>query len=169
LDVLTTEIDESGLKRKTLLLALLVFSAGVLSVLISTTPLVRAQGGGSVEGHVYWTDMYGNLRPMEWAYVTASDGASTYQTSTVGDGSYVMWLPAGTYNITASSGNPAFYPESAPSVVVSWGSSTPVDFTLKPTGKPVPELLPWAQPIILLGMLMITAVAVRRYKTRTRN
>jgi hypothetical protein len=118
---------------------------------------------------VYWYDQYGNLRPMDWAEVTAYDGSSMYQSSTASDGSYVMWLPAGTYNITASSGNPAFYPESAPSVVVSSGSSVPIDFTLKPTGKPIPELLPWAEPIIILATLMITAVAVRRQRTRTRN
>ena len=120
-------------------------------------------------GAVYWIDQYGDARPMAWAQVTADDGASPSLVAyTTTDGSYMMWLPQGTYNITASSG-PGFYPESAPSVVVSPGSSTSIDFTLKPTGRPIPELLPWAQPIIVLATLMITAVAVRRHKTRTRN
>jgi hypothetical protein len=164
----TRLLAESDLKRKTLLLALLMMSAGVLSVLISTTPLVRAQGG-SVEGKVYWIDQYGDAHPMAWARVTADDGASPSLVAyTTTDGSYMMWLPTGTYTITVLS-SPGFYPESAPNIVVSSGSSTSVDFTLKPTGKPIPELLPCTQPIIILGMLMITAVAVRRHKTRARN
>ena len=163
-----TILVESGLKRKTFLLALLVaLSVGVLSLVVSTTHVAAAEGG-YVEGAVYWIDQYDNMRPMEWAQVTADNGESPPIVAYTTNGSYVMWLPPGTYNITASSG-PGFYPESAPSVVVSPGSSTSIDFTLKPTGKPIPELLPWAQPIIVLATLMITAVAVRRQKTRTRN
>jgi hypothetical protein len=165
--LLATILAESELKRKTLLLALLALSAGVLSVLVSTTPVVRAEGG-YVEGAVYWIDQYGNMRPMEWAQVTADDGSSLHIVAYTTNGSYEMWLPTGTYEITASS-DPGFYPKSASSIVVSPGSSTSIDFTLEPTGRPIPELTSWTQPIIVLAALMITAVAVRRHKTRTRN
>jgi len=136
-------------------------------VLISTTHVVRAEEA-SVYGGVYWIDQYGNMHPMAWAQVTADDGASQPIVAYTTDGSYEMWLPPGTYDITASS-DPGFYPESAPSIVVSPGSSTSIDFTLEPTGRPIPELPPWSQPVIVLATLMITAIAVRRHKTRTRN
>jgi hypothetical protein len=114
---------------------------------------------------VYWIDQHGNLHPMAWAQVTADDGVSPPIVAYTTDGSYAMWLPPGAYNVTASSG-PAFYPKSA-SVVVSPGSSTSINFILEPTGKPIPELPLWAQPIIVVVTLMITAVGLRRHGTRT--
>jgi hypothetical protein len=158
------------LKRTTLMLAILALSAGLLSVLACTTPVVAQAGGGSVGGIVYWIDQYGDAHPMSWAQITAS-GAGSYSTSTT-DGSYWLWLPAGTYTITASGpvgpAGPVFFPQSA-SVVVSDGSSTSYDFYLKPTGNPIPEFPPWTEPIIILGALMITVVAVRRQKSRIRS
>ena len=142
-----------------------MLSAGLFSLLVPTTHLVQA--AGNVYGQVYWTDQYGNLRPMAWATVTADDGASTVTVAYTTDGAYQMWLAPGTYNITASS-DPGFYPESA-SVFVSQGSSTSQDFTLEPTGKPIPELTPWMQPVIVLAALLITAVAVRRLKKSAAN
>jgi hypothetical protein len=158
------------LKRRLLLLVILALSAGLLFVLVSTTtPVARAEGG-SVDGMVYYYDQYGDMHPMAWAQVTASGGGSPSVIAYTTDGSYSMWLPAGTYTVTASGpsgpSGPVFFPDSA-SVVVSDGGSTSVDFYLKPTGNPIPEFPPWTEPMIILGMLMITAVAVRRQKNRT--
>jgi hypothetical protein len=167
----TRLVAESELKYRTLLLAVLALSAGLLFVLVSTTPVARAQGG-SVDGMVYYYDQYGDMHPMTWAQVTASGGGSSPIIAYTTDGTYSMWLPAGTYTITASGptgpSGPVFFPQSA-SVVVSDGGSTSVDFYLKPTGNPVPEFPPWMGPIIILGTLMITVVAVRGQKSRTRN
>jgi hypothetical protein len=149
------------------LLALLALSAGVLNLFVSTTPVVRAVDG-SVSGGVSWVDQYGNMRPMSGAMVTADDGVSPPIVTYTTEGSYVLWLPPGTYTLTVSS-DPGFYPESAPNIVVTPGSATSIDFTLKPTGKPVPELPSWTQPIIVLAALMTTAVVVRRHKSRVRN
>jgi hypothetical protein len=107
------------------------------------------------------------MRPMAWAQVTADDGNSQLTVPTT-DGSYLMWLPTGTYNITALS-EPGFLPDSVANVVVSPGSSTSIDFTLEPTGEPIPELPPWAQPLILLCVISITAITVRRYRKRTQS
>jgi hypothetical protein len=157
------------LKYRTLLLAILALSAGLLFVLVSTTPVARAQGG-NVDGMVYYYDQYGDAHPMSWAQITAS-GAGSYSTSTT-NGSYSLWLPAGTYTITASGpigpAGPVFFSQSF-NVVVSDGGSTSVDFYLKPTGNPVPEFPLWMGPIIILGTLMITVVALRRQNSRTRN
>jgi len=166
----TRILAESDLKYRTLLLAILALSAGLLFVLVSTTPAARAQGGSEVSGIVYYYDQYGDAHPMSWAQVTASGPVSS-STSTI-DGSYSMYLPAGTYTITASGptgpSGPVFFPQSA-TVVVSDGGSTSVDFYLKPTGNPVPEFPAWTEPIVALAALMMTVVAVRRQKSRTAN
>jgi hypothetical protein len=154
------------------MLAILALSAGLLFVLVSTTAVVAQAGGGSVGGIVYWIDQYGDMHPMAWAQVTAYGGGSPPIVAYTTDGSYWMWLPAGSYNITASGpsgpAGPVYFPQSD-NVVVSNGGSTSVDFYLKPTGNPIPEFPPWTEPIIILGVLMITAVALRRQKSRTRN
>jgi len=154
-----------SLKTKTMvvLLALAVL-VGSLSGAVLTTPAVHAMNG-SVYGGVYWVDQYGNMRLMSWAQVTADNGESRTTASTT-NGSYVLFLTPGTYTITAESGNPAFFPDSADNIAVSPGSSTSLDFTLQPTGKPVPELPPWAQPLILLSAIVVTVVCVRRYRPR---
>ncbi len=159
-------IGESDLKHKIMLILLLAVSAGILSVMTSGIPTGHA-AGGSVYGVVLWTDQYGNVRPMAWAQVTADDGAQPPVTAYTTNGSYGMWLPEGMYDITASS-SPGFYPATVSGVVVSSGSSTALDFTLQPTGEPIPELPPWAQPLILLCAIVITAVTVRRHKNRSR-
>lgn len=158
-------VAESDLKYKTALILVLVLLAGVLSALVWATPAARASGG-SVKGMVLWIDQYGNARAMAWAQVTAEGGASEPIVAYTTDGTYMMWLPAGTYDITASS-SPGFYPETQSGVVVSPGSSASIDFTLKPTGQPIPELPPWSQPLVVLCTLMITAIAVRRRRIRS--
>lgn len=154
------------MKQETLLIVFLALSASLLSMLVYTAPTVRAESG-SVHGMVLWIDQYGNAHPMSWAQVTADDGSNRPIIAYTTDGTYMMWLQAGTYNITASS-SPGFFPASAAGVVVSPGSSASIDFTLVPTGKPIPELPPWAQPLILLCAMMITVLAVRRYRVRPR-
>lgn len=117
-------------------------------------------------GMVLWTDQYGNARPMAWAQVTADDGVSPPVIAYTTNGTYMMWLPAATYDITASS-EPGFFPETKTGIVVSPGSSTGIDFTLKPTGQPIPELPPWSQPLIVVCAVAVTIAALRRHKTRT--
>jgi hypothetical protein len=165
LDTMMNTIAESELKYRTAMVIALVLFAGVLSALICMTPAVRAYGG-SLGGIVYWIDQYGNARPMPWAQVTADNGESPPVVAYTTDGNYSMWLPEGTYDITASS-SPGFYPDSKPGIVVSPGYSVSLDFELKPTGQPIPELPPWSQPLVILATLAITAVAVRRRRIRT--
>ena len=154
----------SSLKTKTVVVLVLAVLAGLLSGVVLSTPNVHAQNP-SVYGEVYWEDQYGNLHPMSWAQITADDGQSPPTTASTTDGSYALFLAPGTYTITAESG-PAFVPDSKDNVVVSSGSSTSMDFTLQPTGKPVPELPPWAQPLMLLSAIVVTVVALRRYRPR---
>jgi hypothetical protein len=144
--------------------ALLV--VGVLAALFWATPAVQSLDGGSIGGVVYWIDQYGNARLMPWAQITADDGVTQITTYTT-DGSYAMWVPVGTYDITASS-PPGFYSDTRSGIVVSQGGSVSLDFELNQTGQPIPELPTWSQPLVVISTLAITAVAVRRYKTRTK-
>jgi len=156
-------VVEPNLKYKMPLMVLLALVAGILSVVVCATPVVQA-GSGSVHGAVLWIDQYGNAHSMPWAQVTADDGVSRYSTYTT-DGTYVMWLPTGTYDVTAAS-DPGFFPETTTGVVVSPGSSTSIDFTLEPTGQPIPELPPWSQALVAVFGVTVTIVALRRHRNR---
>ena len=147
-------------------LLIIVLVVGALATVAWTTPTAGARSGGSIGGVVYWMDQYGNARLMPWAQVTADDGVSQITTYTT-DGSYAMWLPVGTYDITASA-PPGFAPDTRPGIVVSQGSSTSLDFELNQTGQPIPELPPWSQPLVVLATLAVTVLAVRRYKIRSK-
>jgi hypothetical protein len=153
----------SSLKTKIMVVLILTVLAGLLSGLVLTAPNAYAMDG-SLHGAVYWADQYGNLHLMSWAQISADNGESVVTTSTT-SGSYALYLPPGTYTITAEAG-PAFLPESANNILISSGSSTSLDFTLQPSGKPVPEVPPWAQPLILLSAIVVAVVALRRYRPR---
>jgi len=159
-------LAEPNLKCKMPLMVLLALVAGILSAVVGATPMVRAESG-SVQGVVLWIDQYGNAHNMAWAEVTADDGVLPPVVAYTTDGAYTMWLPAGTYDITAAS-EPGFFPETVTGVVVSPGSSTSIDFTLEPTGEPIPELPPWSQALVAVCAVTVTIVVVRRHKTRTK-
>ena len=153
-----------SLKTKSVVVLVLAVLAGLLSAAVLTTPNVHAMNG-AVSGAVYWADQYGNLHLMSFAQITATDEGGSITTTSTTDGSYVLYLAPGIYTITAES-SPAFFPDSESNVIVSPGSSTSLDFTLQPSGRPVPELPPWAQPLILLSAIVVTVVALRRYRPR---
>jgi len=114
-----------------------------------------------IKGTVYWFDQYGNLRPLAWAQVGAVGefGDPRVATATT-DGTYIMWLPAGTYNVTASL-DPGYIPQSY-MVTVPDGGVAAVDFQLEQSGVPIPEYPPWLQPVLLVAVTLATLIVVRR-------
>jgi hypothetical protein len=114
-----------------------------------------------IRGTVYWYDMYGNLRPLPWAQVVAEgDSGEPATVSTTTDGTYMMWVAPGSYNLTVSV-NPALVPESK-TVTVSDGGIATADFELQPSGKPVPEYPPMTQPLMLLIAALAATILIRR-------
>lgn len=115
-----------------------------------------------IRGTIYWFDQYGNLHPFSWVQVTATsaDGNVTVTSSTV-DGTYVLYVPSGTYEVTASP-NQAFISQSKTVTVSPGGVARGVDFQLEPSGKPVPEYPSVAQPVLLLVATLAVAVFLRR-------
>ena len=135
----------------------------VLAVTVITFAVVPSHASLSViRGTIYWYDQYGNLHPFSWVQVTATsaDGGVTTTSSTV-DGTYVLYVAPGTYDVTASP-NPAFISQSKSVTVSPGGVAAGVDFQLEPSGKPIPEYPSVAQPILLLVATLAAAVFLRR-------
>jgi hypothetical protein len=113
-----------------------------------------------IRGTVYWYDQFRNLRPLSWVQVTAvGDGGVTTVSSTT-EGTYMMWVAPGTYNVTASS-DPGFVPQ-AHEVTVTPGGVATVDFNLEPSGKPIPEYPSLAQPAMLVVAALAAMIILRR-------
>jgi len=116
-----------------------------------------------IRGAVYWYDQYGNLHPLSWAQVIAEgDGGEPAMVVSTTDGTYIMWVAPGTYNVTASS-DPGYIPVSH-MVTVSDGGAAAVDFQLEPSGKPIPEYPVPLQPIMLAVAALAAAIMIRRHR-----
>jgi hypothetical protein len=123
----------------------------------------------TLTGTVRWFDMYGDLRALPWAQVTASPGPSTdtypaYQTS-----NYIMWLPAGTHDVSVSTSEaPGVWTSAAPTqndaytVVVSDGWVGGGDSQLSTSGTPVPEVPAFAAPLALFAVLAASVWLLRK-------
>ena len=88
-----------------------------------------------ISGTIYWYDEHGNLRPLAGVQVIAisQEGVSIVTSSNV-DGTYVVWVAPGTYDVTASS-DPGFIPQTH-TVTVPPGGVASVDFQLQASGIP---------------------------------
>jgi hypothetical protein len=136
----------------------------------------------SLRGTVRWFDMYGNLRPLPWAQISASPGSAfdsvpAYSSGlgAVGAGasdsagSYIMWLPAGSHDVSiGTSEAPQVWGSSAPTsnaeytVVVSNGWVGGGDTQLSGSGTPVPELPSFIAPLSLFAALAASVWLLRK-------
>jgi len=143
--------------RRALVIVLLV-----LSVVASASLILPSYGAMSViRGTIYWYDQYGNLHLFSWVQVTATsvDGGVTVTSSTT-DGTYILYVAPGTYNVTASS-DPAFIPQTKMVTVSPGGVAGGVDFQLEPSGKPIPELPAPLVPVLLLVTMLAATMMLR--------
>jgi len=133
-----------------------------------------------LRGTVRWFDMYGNLRPLPWAQISATDsadGTSAYATGNGAMGSgasdsagaYIMWLPAGTHDVSVSTSlAPGIWSSAAPtmnaafSAVVSDGWVGGGDSQLSASGTPVPELPSFAAPLAMFAILAASVWLLRK-------
>jgi len=146
----------------------------------STSLFVHMNNMATIRGTVEWMDMFGNARPLAWAQVTATDAADDYPAYTVGNGaigagaadpsgSYIMWLPAGTHDLSVGTSEAPGVWSSAPptqnsafTVSVSDGwVGTPLT-RLGPSGTPVPELPPIMAPLALFAVLAASVWLLRK-------
>ena len=138
----------------------------VMLVLGSRPTIAQAPpwGGGYVQGWVYGFDMYDELVPLVWVNVTASNGDYRFVAATGANGSYEMFLPVGTYNLTVSAPG---YKSYSRTIAVSNGSASTVDVYLYESGVPVPEFP--AQAISLLMILGVAAALLTKKATKRRS
>ena len=135
----------------------------VLALVVFTSTVLPSHALPSgIGGTVYWYDQYGNLHPFSWVQVSATsqNGVVTTTSSTM-DGTYVLWVVPGTYNVTASS-DPAFIPQAKMVTVSDGGVAAGVDFELQSSGRPIPEYPAPLLPILLLVTIAGAAAMIRR-------
>lgn len=114
-----------------------------------------------IKGTVYWYDQYSNLRTLAWADVTAtSDDGLTTVAKSVEEGTYIMWVAPGRYNVSVSM-EPGFFPQSYV-VYVPDGGVVHQDFYLEQTGEPIPEFASSLQPLMLVVAVLALVVVMRR-------
>jgi len=131
-------------------------------------------------GTVRWFDMFGNLRALPWAQVTASSPIDSYPAYATGlgpigpvapdsAGTYVMWLAAGSHDVAVSTseasqvwGSAAPTQNAAFSVVVNDGWVGGGDSQVSPSGTPVPELPVYMVPLGLFAALAASVWLLRK-------
>jgi len=148
---------------------------------------VEVPWGGSVElfmhmnnmaklsGTIRWFDMFNNLRPLPWAQISATNPDTVAYSTGLGSvgsgtsdpsGAFVMWLPAGTHDVSVSTseapqvwapgGNDAY------TIVVSDGWVSNNDSQLSASGTPIPELPAFLVPLSLFAALAASAWLLRK-------
>jgi hypothetical protein len=153
----------------------------------STTVYVPMNNMATLRGTVRWFDMFGNLRALPWAQISASPGPATdsipaYSSGLGGigagtsdpSGSYIMWLPAGTHSVSISTSEaPGIWSSGAPtsnaefSVVVSPGWMGGGDTQISPSGTPVPEVPAYIAPFALFAALAASVWVLRKRNLST--
>jgi hypothetical protein len=132
----------------------------------------------TLRGTVRWFDMYGDLRPLPWAQISATNPdtvayAAGYGSAGTGTsdsaGGYIMWLQAGTHDVSVSTSEAsgvwsgaAPTSNSAFTVVVSDGWVGGADTQLSGSGTPVPEVPAYMVPIGLFAALAASVWLLRK-------
>ena len=145
---------------------------GAVSVFVSMNNMA------SLRGTVRWFDMFGNLRPLPWAEISATNPDTVaYSTGNgaVGSGSsdsagaYLMWLPAGSHDVSISTSEaPGAWSSSAPTqnaaftAVLSDGWVGGGDAQLSGSGLPVPELPSYAAPLAMFALIAASVWLLRK-------
>ena len=146
--------------------------AFTIAILLLGTKVVGAQvqvqqsygqGGGMISGSVYGFNMYNELEPIEWASVYAQNSQYSFVAYTGGGGYYVMYVPAGAYNVTV---DPPGYVAYSNAVAVTSGSASTINFYLEQSHVPVPEFPTGTASALMVLSLAAVLVAARRTKRK---
>jgi hypothetical protein len=134
----------------------------MFALLILSAPHASAQvmgGGGMIFGHVYGFDMWDGLVPLVWVTVTATNQNYQFQASTGGQGTFEMYVPVGTYNLTVDAPGYSTYPLN---VSVSDGGSSAATFYFEQSHVPIPEFPTQALTLIIAMVLAVTLLSRKR-------
>jgi hypothetical protein len=145
-------------------LAVLVIGLGQVSAKPTQTNQL-GPGGGRLSGVVYGYDMWNELITLDWVPITASNSQFNATTYSEYGGGYGMYLPVGTFNVTASAPGYTSYSQS---VTVSNGASlNGINFYLEESHIPVPEFP--AQALMAILILAFTAALLAKRATKRKN
>jgi len=141
---------------------------------------------GRILGDMRWMDMFGNSLPLPWLQLSASGSEGTFVSyalpatgagtadafyCSVSPGTFldvcenavVMWLPDGTYDLSAEvTGASGVFsaPAAPPTIAITHGFSATADFDMQATGVPVPEF--GVAPIVALSALAASLYVLKR-------
>lgn len=144
--------------KRAVVAAILLLGAFASAMMVA--PSHAGAGVSMIRGTVYGYDQSEDLYPLSWVNVTATGVGGSITASSATDGTYMMWVAPGTYNVTASS-DPGFLPQ-ANEVSVTAGGVATADFYLHPSGKPIPEYPSPLQPAMLIVAALATVIMIRR-------
>jgi hypothetical protein len=144
-------------------LALYAVTLGILlTILLLREPATSAlspQGGGLIFGSVYGFTWDDQLIPLEWVQVTATNpNYPPFTVSTGANGTFEMFVPTGTYNMTVS---PPGYKAHSSMVSVSDGSSSSASFYLEQSHVPIPEF-PTQGVALIIAVALATTLLTRK-------
>lgn len=120
-------------------------------------------GGGLLYGRVLGFNMYDELIPLEWAKVIVIDenGEIVESVSTLNGGYYEMFLPTGKFRLKVE--HPGYIAQSI-DIAISNGSSTSINFYLKPSGIPIPEFPSSIVQLLMVFTLLASIIVLMRIK-----
>ena len=134
----------------------------LLAIFILKAPAISAlspQSGGLIFGSVYGFTWDDQLIPLEWVQVTAtSPNYPPFTVSTGANGTFEMFVPTGTYNLTVS---PPGYTAHSSMVSVSDGSSSTTSFYLQQSHVPIPEF-PTQAVVFIIAIVLATTLLTRK-------
>jgi len=111
----------------------------------------------SILGEIFWTDMYGNLRPLPWAQIIETSPGSHWASSATGR--YRLWLSAGSHEffVTTIGEEQLWESYSFDAVFSGPGMHILRDVTLTASGTATPEFtnLAFTGAIPMLGLLIL--------------
>ncbi len=117
----------------------------------------QLMGGGVIRGRVS-----GGHNPLVWAKVSAFvDGELVAEASTGSGGSYLMYLPVGSVNVTVEC--PGFAMQSK-IVSIPEGGTTTMDWYLRRSRLPIPEFSPYSVPALAAVLIAFGQLVLRRRK-----
>ncbi|MGQ9640037.1 MAG: carboxypeptidase-like regulatory domain-containing protein [Candidatus Bathyarchaeia archaeon] len=101
-----------------------------IAVFMFNLQMVESQGG-AVKGRVYARDLLGNFVPVGFATITVTGDSFRTYTFTDQEGYYLIYLPVGFYNMTATLSTVTLHYVKSIIVSVWHGSDTTINFYLE--------------------------------------
>ena len=119
-------------------------------------------GGGVIRGRIWGYTWLDEATPLVWAKVSAyMDGQLVGEVSTGSNGSYVMYLPRGSINVTVEY---AGFILQSKIVSISEGGTLSLDWYLEKSGLPIPELSLYNLLPVVAFLIAFCQLLVRRRK-----